>query len=248
MLVFSALFYYIVYKVFMKNQEDIVRKIKALQERTMQNGCSEEEAIQAAKMIDKLLLKYNLSLTDVEIKETDCGIKEVKTGTKRMPTWVCTLADACAKHYDTKLLFTGGSLQFFGMPEDVAAAISLNTMLKSAVDMSLAEYTCSKIYRISRCFETARCLNKSFRLGMVEQLKNRLTIMKKELEAEIKSCDGTALVALKADKVEQDIAIAFPNLKTSVRRNSNISGNAFNHGKDAANMFSFQTKVSRQNT
>jgi hypothetical protein len=50
-------------------RESIARKLRALRERTTAAGCTEAEATQAAEMYTRLVMKYDLSMTDIEIGE-----------------------------------------------------------------------------------------------------------------------------------------------------------------------------------
>ena len=44
-------------------------RIQALRTKTIDNGCTEDEALSAAAKVAELLDRYDLSLTDVEIRE-----------------------------------------------------------------------------------------------------------------------------------------------------------------------------------
>ena len=46
--------------------------IHALRAKTIDNGCTEDEALSAAAKVAELLDRYNLPLTDVEIREAPC--------------------------------------------------------------------------------------------------------------------------------------------------------------------------------
>lgn len=46
-------------------RDDLIKKIQALRERTVENGCSENEAISAAKMLSKLMEKHGIAFPDL---------------------------------------------------------------------------------------------------------------------------------------------------------------------------------------
>ena len=48
-------------------------RIQALRAKTIDNGCTEDEALAAAAKVAELLDRHDLSLTDIEIRETPCA-------------------------------------------------------------------------------------------------------------------------------------------------------------------------------
>ena len=47
-------------------------RIQALRAKTIDNGCTEDEALSAAAKVAELLDRYDLSLTDIDIREAPC--------------------------------------------------------------------------------------------------------------------------------------------------------------------------------
>ena len=58
-------------------------RIQALRAKTIDNGCTEAEALLAAAKVAELLDRYDLSLTDVEIREAPCERREYETHRKK---------------------------------------------------------------------------------------------------------------------------------------------------------------------
>ncbi len=58
-------------------------RIQALRVKTVDNGCTEDEALSAAAKVAELLDRYDLSLTDVEIREEPCERREYETHRKK---------------------------------------------------------------------------------------------------------------------------------------------------------------------
>ena len=72
-------------------------RIQALRAKTIDNGCTEDEALSAAAKVAELLDRYDLSLTDVEIREAACERREYETSRKkRIPLDECTRISATA--------------------------------------------------------------------------------------------------------------------------------------------------------
>jgi Protein of unknown function (DUF2786) len=58
-------------------------RIQGLRSKTMDNGCTQAEALLAAAKVAELLDRYNLSLTDVEIRDAECEQREYETYRKK---------------------------------------------------------------------------------------------------------------------------------------------------------------------
>lgn len=50
------------------DRDNISRRIRALRAKTVENGCTEDEAIAAAEMLSKLLEKYNMTVDEAEMR------------------------------------------------------------------------------------------------------------------------------------------------------------------------------------
>ena len=70
-------------------------RIQGLRFKTTDNGCTEAEALLAAMKVAELLDRYDLSLTDVEIRNSPCEQREYQTyRKKRIPLDDCVGAVA----------------------------------------------------------------------------------------------------------------------------------------------------------
>ncbi len=58
-------------------------RIQALRAKTIDNGCTEDEALSAATKVAELLDRYDLSLTDVEMRDAPCERREYETWRKK---------------------------------------------------------------------------------------------------------------------------------------------------------------------
>jgi hypothetical protein len=73
-------------------------RIQGLRAKTTDNGCTEAEALLAAAKVAELLDRYDLSLTDVEIRDAPCERREYETyRKKRIPLDDCigAIANFC---------------------------------------------------------------------------------------------------------------------------------------------------------
>lgn len=84
------------------SRESVINKIKALFERTTENGCTEAEAIAAALMAQRLIVRYDV--TDAELSEhrTDEPVVEVYSA-KVSRNWATKLASVIARSFRCKM-------------------------------------------------------------------------------------------------------------------------------------------------
>lgn len=54
----------------MTNREKIARRIRALLQKTVENGCTEDEAVAAAELAAKLLAAHNMTVDEAQMRET----------------------------------------------------------------------------------------------------------------------------------------------------------------------------------
>jgi hypothetical protein len=62
-------------------------RIQGLRSKTTDNGCTEAEALLAAAKVAELLGQYDLSLTDVEIRDAPCEQREYETYRRSAFRW-----------------------------------------------------------------------------------------------------------------------------------------------------------------
>jgi hypothetical protein len=180
------------------DRNSIARKLRALRERTIENGCTEQEAYAAAAIALKLTEKYNLTMTDIEIGDETCLIGFIETGRKRHHEVQYALGGIkkftnCICYLDNAP--TGGKIiVFFGLPQDVELAKYLTKVVKASMDNELALYK-------ARCKvvgdPTGRQQSHSFLLGMADRVRGRLYQMRADQTKETLQKTGRDLVVVK---------------------------------------------------
>ena len=58
-------------------KDSLIGKIKALQSKTVYNGCSESESLFAANKVEQLMNEYNITLTEVREEEFITTLKNL---------------------------------------------------------------------------------------------------------------------------------------------------------------------------
>lgn len=182
-------------------------RIQGLRAKTIDNGCTEGEALSAAAKVAELLDRYDLSLTDVEIREAPCEERIYETHLKkRIPLDECVGAIAAfcdCRVWREKNAAGEARFVFFGLRSDVEVAHYLAELIDGAVRAELGRYKVSADYKRFR-HQERHLANASFTLGMCASIADRLVAMKAEREGVIQS-SGRGLVVLKAAVVDTEL-------------------------------------------
>jgi len=145
-------------------------RIQGLRAKTIANGCTEGEALAAAAKVADLLDRYDLSLTDVEIREAPCERRVYETRSrKRIPLDDCIAAVAgfCdCRVWREKDPAGDVRYVFFGSRADIEVAHYLTELIDTAVRSELGRYKTTPDYRRFR-HQERHMANASFALGMV---------------------------------------------------------------------------------
>ena len=190
--------------------EKVIKRINKLLALSDQSrNPSEHEAIAASLQVQKLLAKYNLTMTDItgERKEEDCqqAVADVGKGKK----WKYGLAQAIADNFACKTFFVGtAQIVFFGYEADVVAARRVFVYLFKVGDKLANQWTQKR----REYYGTAEGTYNSFVSGFVAGVR---------LELE-KQCMALAIVT--QPKVEENWKIFTEGFKG---KNINLNLDAF---------------------
>ncbi len=123
----------------------LIGRIQALRAKTVEQGCTEQEALAAAEKVAELLDRYGLSLSELNLQQQACEGMPVETGRRRVgPVDDCV--PAVAAFFDCRVWGGGksasGTLRyvFFGLPADVAAARYLYELVERAFETETARF------------------------------------------------------------------------------------------------------------
>jgi hypothetical protein len=182
--------------------------------------------------VAELLDRYDLSLTDVEIREAPCERRVYETrNRKRIPLDECI--GAIAEFCDCRVWRekdAAGEMRyvFFGLASDIEVAHYLTELIDAAVRTELGRYKTSSEYRQFR-HQDRHLANASFALGMVASIADKLVAMKAERD-HVGETTGRALVMVKASVVEAEFAKLDMNLKTARGGRRMVSMTAYEAG------------------
>jgi hypothetical protein len=210
-------------------------RIQGLRAKTIDNGCTESEALSAAAKVAELLDRYDLSLTDVEIREVPCERREYETHRrKRMPLDDCigSIAEFCdCRVWREKNSAGETRYVFFGLRSDIEVAHYLTELVDAAVRSELGRYKTTAEYQRFR-HQERHTANASFALGMVASIADKLMSMKAARDA-VNNSAGRDLVVLKAVVVDTELDKLGLTLRTIRQARRMVSPMAYEAGEVA---------------
>ena len=181
-------------------------RIQALRAKTIDNGCTEEEALSAAAKVAELLDRHDLSLTDVELRTAPCERRTYETyRKKRIPLDDCigAIAHFCdCRVWREKNAAGENSYVFFGLGADVEVAHYLAELIDGAVRAELGRFKTSVDYSRFR-HQERHLANASFAFGMVASVAHRLVAIKASRD-QVNEGTGRGLVVLKTSVVDAE--------------------------------------------
>ena len=190
----------------MKSKDKIIetlKKLKAMAEK----GCNEQEVDTAARMLQKQMDKYGITLDELRDEKkagAECERTDFKTRVKKGGDMNLVMG-AIGRLFDCKTwYYNAQQWQFFGLPGDTQAACALAFLIEASAKQETAAYR--KTIKDSDEALTAwnpqeymRVACKDFRRGYLLRVAGRLRDMKQEqVEVQTKN----ALVIRKTEIVE----------------------------------------------
>lgn len=240
-------------------------KIRALCEKTVQNGCSEAEANAAMQKIGELLSNYNLEMNEIDISEESCIELVFDAGQTQKTAGFSTMMQV-AKLCDCVCWYNRGrtlKYHFFGMEPDVRMAIYLTEVIESAVNFETSKFkeTPAWINSMSR-----RSASTSFQYGMVGRINARLLDMKRENDLKSDEIQrqrettaagiydtpktpmnfkGTSLVVLKNNKVQEEFQKKGMHLRSTHSQSRIRDTNSYSQGKVAGDRVNLNRPIGK---
>lgn len=198
------------------DRERIAAKIRALLAKTVENGCTEEEAISAARVAATLLAKYNMTIDETELRanpfKRDSFRQEDEIG-ERLWKVASAIADLTGSRYwRSQLGVFPVEITFFGFAHEVDISKYLLAICVRALQdgrkLVLRQYALLVPNRRRRHLI-------AFIDGMVDRLAERIL----ELRGTVPT--GTGLVIVRNALIDEALAaenIRLSNLKSRASR------------------------------
>ena len=150
--------------------DKLVQRIRALREKTVEQGCTEQEAMAAAEKVAELLDRYGLNLSELDLRKQSCEGIGIQTGRKRRgPIDDCmgTIAAFfdCRVWAETAKMTGALNYVFFGLPGDVQAAVYLHELIVLAFASETATFQAGEFYGSLNSGQRRSATN-SFQVGL----------------------------------------------------------------------------------
>lgn len=229
--------------------ERLQARIEALRAKTIENGCTESEAIAAAEKVAELLDRHNLSLSDVEIRKSECDRRTIETSRKTKVPLDYTIA-AIADFCDCKVWRETDQdglrrYVFFGLRHDADAANYLASMISTAIASETVRYRLTREYQsvVRRAKATATA---SFGIGMAMSVSRKLRAMKLARDQKTAAA-GRDLVVVKATVIDSELQRLNLKFREAARSSRKyVSEDAFNAGSEAGERLPLNTAVAQK--
>jgi len=188
---------------------NIKARIRALRAMTVENGCTESEALSAAGLVTKILAEHGLTLEEVERIRAQPDVSsdvELSALRPRMAEISYCLV-AIAEHFDCEVWCSGGqAFSLMGLPQDVFAARTLAEIIADFMFVEWEDYFTHKRRDPPGWKENPTLhhrIKQAFLGTMGVKISDRLRRAKRDLST---SGNGTALVVAKQDIVRRAMA------------------------------------------
>ena len=225
----------------------LIGRIQALRAKTVEQGCTEAEALAAAEKVAELLDRYGLSLSELDLKNQVCEGAAVETGRKRVAP-VDDCVPAVAAFFDCRVWGEKGGdgrlrHVFFGLPADVAAARYLYDLVEAAFETETAGFRAGPTYA-EMPSNLRRTATNSFGIGLARGIVAKLHTLRQAREGALRSASGRDLVVAKENVVEAELA----RLGMQFRARKGVSGrrvlqDAYDEGHEAGLGFEYAPGV-----
>ena len=207
-------------------------RIQALRAKTIDNGCTKDEALSAAAKVAELLDRYDLSLTDVELRAAPCERRVYETHRKKrihLDDCIGAIAHFCdCRVWREKNAAGENSYVFFGLGADVEVAHYLAELIDGAVRAELGRFKTSVDYARFR-HQERHLANASFALGMVASIAHRLVAIKASRD-QVNETTGRGLVVLKTSVVDAEFDKLDLKMRTQRSTSRMVSMTAYEAG------------------
>lgn len=223
--------------------DKLIGRIQALRAKTVEQGCTEQEALAAAAKVAELLDRYGLSLSELDLRGQTCEGSAVETERKRAgPIDDCV--PAVAAFFDCRVWGEKGSAGrlryvFFGLPADVTAARYVYDLVDQAFTRETALFKAGGTYA-ELSSTVRRTATNSFQTGLGRGIIAKLHAIRATREVELRRSSGRDLVVLKADIVKAEMAALGLSLRARGRSGGRrLLKDAFDQGHAAGLDFEY---------
>lgn len=224
--------------------DKVLARIQALRAKTVETGCTEQEALAAAEKVAELLDRYGLSLSEIELQSQTCEGAGIGTGRKRFGP-IDNCIPAVARFCDCRVWSektTAGEIRyvFFGLPADVAGARYLYELVEQAFETETNLFKSGELYA-KHIPSFRRGAVTSFQTGLAHGIAGKVSALHAEREAAMRTTSGRDLMPIKETMVEDELAKLGMTFRTrSGQTGKRVIADAYQAGHEAGDRFEYQ--------
>ena len=207
-------------------KEKLRKKIKALLEKTTENGATKEEAMLALQKAEQLM-QLN-ELTKEEIQDEVCVLKSTdRAKTKYREVFI---TGYLSKLFFTQTYYSKNQIHFFGFEEDVELCIYFyHFIIDSCLNDLEAYKNSTECYVMKKAGENGHKINSNFVKGYLIAVAKKIQSLYLKRQQQ-KGGEGIVVVEQKENKVAKAFSELNLNLR-SVREKQKVTSESFNSGK-----------------
>lgn len=227
--------------------ERLMQRIQGLRAKTVERGCTEQEALSAAEKVAELLDRYGLSLGELDFKAQACEGISIQTNRRRSNA-IDSCVSTVAAFFECRVWVERapqGELRyvFFGLRGDVAAAQYLYEMVEHAFEAETNTFRSGRLYAKQ---SDRRSATNSFQIGLASGIITKLRTLRTSRDAQLRSASGRDLVPVKAALVDEELSKLGLSLQQGqAARSKTVLAGAFHAGKAAGDRFEFASAATK---
>ena len=230
--------------------DKVLARIRALRLKTVDRGCTEEEAVAAAGKVASLLERYGLSLGEVRLKTQNAEGFGVDTGRRRFGP-IDNCLSVVGRFCDCRVWTEqddAGQIRyiFFGLPADTEGARYLYELIERAFETETKQFKRGLLYASHHKGER-RSATHSFQTGLAHGIGQKLDRLREERETRMEAAAGRDLVVVKDEVIDEDLAKLGLHFETrSTKRRRSVLKDAFEAGHEAGERFTYRPGLTEE--
>lgn len=225
------------------SRQDVIDKINAFLNMTVERGASENEALKAAKHAAALLAEYDLTFADLTETMETTGKADVFTFRDDLARFMHALAEAIGELCAVEVLIYGpgkGMIKIIGSPVDVDFGRYLSAICLRAIEEQAEK--AARDYALLRSNVKRRHVE-SVLQGMAHRLSERI----RELAWARRSAMSNAIVVAKEDIIAKTVEDLGIKVKVIPFRERGVDPETYKKGIESANKVPLNNAVNARN-
>jgi len=226
--------------------DKLLQRIRALRAKTVEQGCTEQEALAAAEKVAELLDRHGLTLSELDMRRQACEGAGIATDRKRRAP-IDDCVPAIGNFFDCRHwgeTAADGTLHyvFFGMPADVQAALYLYDLVVLAFASETAQFQAGTFYQTAHSSQR-RSATSSFQLGLARGIVGKLSALREARQAAMRVGSGRDLVPIKASIVETELSRLGLTLRRKTVTRRSVLSDPYAAGQEAGRKFDYRPGI-----